>query len=92
MRAISTTNRISMKNWFVRPLNSSKRLTSVTNCAFSVQHGCGLSTTPTLLACADATAHAQAQCRKGRQVIKQLAVNVKSYHSGNSDSSASHLD
>ena len=39
-------------------------LTSATNCAFSVQHTCGLSTIPTLLACIDATAHARAQCRK----------------------------
>ena len=37
-------------------------LTSATNRAFYVQHACayGLSTTPTLLACADVTAHAQA--------------------------------
>ena len=42
-------------------------LTSATNRAFSVQHACGLSTTPTPLASADATAHAhdQAQCWKG---------------------------
>ena len=36
------------ENWFVRIPNCSKRLTSTTNCAFSVQHACGLSTTPTL--------------------------------------------
>ena len=34
----------------IRTLNCSKRLTSATNRAFSVQHACGLSTTPTLLA------------------------------------------
>ena len=49
----------------LRPSNCSKRITSTTNCTFSVQHACGLSTTPMLLACADATAHAQAQCWKG---------------------------
>ena len=54
MRAIST------KKWFICASNFSKRLTSATNCAFSVQHACGLSTTP-----ADATAHAQALCWKG---------------------------
>ena len=86
MRAVSTTNRwISVKNWFVRPSNCSKKLTSVTNRAFSVQHACGLSTTPTLLACADATAHAQTLCRKGssshktalqRSVAILLAMHV----------------
>ena len=40
------------------------KLTSVINRAFSVQPACGLSNTPTLLACADVTAHAQAQCWK----------------------------
>ena len=30
----------------------------------SIQHACGLSTTPTLLACADVTTHARVQCRK----------------------------
>ena len=34
------------------------------NHAFSVQHACGLSTTPTPLACAGVTAHARAQHRK----------------------------
>ena len=34
------------------------RLTCTTNCAFSVQHTGGLSTTPTVLVCADVTAHA----------------------------------
>ena len=40
---------------------------SATNRAFSVVDTCGLSTTPTLLACGDATVrvHAQGQCRKG---------------------------
>ena len=38
-----------------------KWLTSATNRAFSIQHTCGLSTTPTLL---DATVHTQTQCRK----------------------------
>ena len=47
--------------WFVNALNCSKTLASATNCAFSIQHVCGLSTTPTLLATACA-AHAQAQC------------------------------
>ena len=54
-----------MQNLFVRASNCSKRLSSATNHVFSVQHACGLSTTPTLLAQADATAHAQAQCWKG---------------------------
>ena len=57
-----------MKNWSVRAWNCSKRLTSTINCVFSVQHACGISTTPTLLAqfYADATVHAiaQAQCWK----------------------------
>ena len=35
-----------------------KWLTSATNRAFCVLHACGLPTTPTLLACGDATAHA----------------------------------
>ena len=54
-----------MKNWFVRASNCSKRLTSATNRAFSVQYACGLSTTPTLLAYTDVTAHAQAPYWKG---------------------------
>ena len=49
----------------IRALNCSKGLTSATNRAFSVQYTCSLSTTPTLLAYADTTAHAQAQCWKG---------------------------
>ena len=49
--------------------NYSKRLTSATNRELSVQHSCGLSTTPTLLARADATAHAQAQCWKGSSIV-----------------------
>ena len=83
MRAISTTNWwISVKDWFVRPSNYSKRLTSVTN-AFSVQYACGLSTTPTLLARVDATAHAQAQCRKGslnHKTALQLIVAILLYN------------
>ena len=53
MLAISTTNQwISVKNWFViSASNCSKRLTSATNRAFSVQHACGLSTTPTPQVC-----------------------------------------
>ena len=47
-----------------------KRLTSAINRAFSVRHVCGLSTTPTPLDCADATAHAQAQCWKGSSSYK----------------------
>ena len=39
--------------------------TSAINRAFSIRHAYGLSTTPTLLACADVTAHARAQCGKG---------------------------
>ena len=54
-----------MKNWFVRASYCSKRLTSATNRTFSVQHACGLSTTPTLSMHADATAHAQALYWKG---------------------------
>ena len=84
MRAISTTNWwISVKDWFVRPSNYSKRLTSVTNRAFSVQYACGLSTTPTLLARVDATAHAQAQCRKGslnHKTALQLIVAILLYN------------
>ena len=38
---------------------------STTNRGFFVQYACGLSTTPTLQACADAIVHARAQCRKG---------------------------
>ena len=38
---------------------------SCTNCEFSVQHTRGLLTTPTLLAYADVTEHAQAPCRIG---------------------------
>ena len=49
----------------IRVSNCSKWCTRATNCAFSVQHACGLLTTPTLLACADTTAHAQAQSWKG---------------------------
>ena len=55
----------SVDIWFICASNCSKRLTSAINRAFSVQHACGLSTTPTLLGCADATAHAQAQYWKG---------------------------
>ena len=47
------------------------------NHAFSVQHACGLSTTPTLLACADATVHAQ--FGKGYQIIKQLCMQYSGY-------------
>ena len=68
--SLSTTNwQISVKNWLLHASNGWKWFTSATNRAFSVQHACGLATTPTLLACTDATAHARAQCRKGRQVI-----------------------
>ena len=62
-------------------INCSKRLTSATNRAFSVQHACGLSTTPTLLACC-ATAHAQAQYWKGSSGHKtalQQSVAVLRY-------------
>ena len=62
-----------MKNWFVSASNCSKKLTSATNLAFSVQHACGLSTTPTLLAC-EVTAHAQAQCWKGSSSHKTAAI------------------
>ena len=41
---------------------------------FSVKHACGLLTIPTLLVCADATAHAQAQCRKGSSSHNSFAV------------------
>ena len=41
------------------------KLTTAINHAFSVQPACGLSTTPTLLACAEANVHAQAQYWKG---------------------------
>ena len=71
MCAVSTTNRyITVKSWFLYASNYLKWLTSATNHAFSVQHACGLSTTPTRLACADATVHAQAQCRKGSSCHK----------------------
>ena len=49
------------------------------NCEFFVQHGCGLSTTPTLLTRADATVHAQAHCWKGSSSHKtalQRSINV----------------
>ena len=41
---------------------SFKLLKYFTSAAFSVQHACGLSTTPTLLVCADGTAHTRVQC------------------------------
>ena len=55
---------------------------STINRAFSVQHACGLSTTPTLLACTDVTVHAQAQCMcigKGRKVIVTKSVITLCY-------------
>ena len=58
-----------MKNWFLHASNCWKWLTSAINRAFSVQYACGLLTTPTLLVCADMTAHARTQYRKGFQVI-----------------------
>ena len=53
-------------------------LTSVTNRAFSAQHACHLSTTPTLLACADATAHAQARYWKGSSSHKTALLQYYS--------------
>ena len=72
-----------MKNWFVRASNCSRRLASATNRVFSVQHTCGLSTTPTLfsiIACsvADATAHAQALCWKWLSSHKTAVHRVQS--------------
>ena len=48
-------------------------LKMATSHAFSVQHACGVAccgllTMPTPLACADATEHAQTQCRKGSSI------------------------
>ena len=68
----------SVDNWFVCALNCSKRLTRAITRAFSVQHACGLSTTPTL-ACADTTAHAQAQSWKGSSVHKTALHAIKYY-------------
>ena len=60
-----------------------KRLASATNCAFSIQHACGLSTTPTLLVYlytyADMTAHAQAQYWKGSSSHKTAAECCNTY-------------
>ena len=42
-----------------------KWLISARDITFSVLSACGLSTTPTQLEYTNATAHAQAQCRKG---------------------------
>ena len=55
-----------------------KKLTSATNRTFSIQHACGLLTTPTLLVCADATVHAQMLCWKGssKLIIKQFCSRV----------------
>ena len=47
---------------------------------FFVQHACGLLTIPTLLVCADATAHAQAQCRKGSSSHNSFAVECYNTH------------
>ena len=68
------------ENWFVRTSNCLKRLTSATNCAFSVQHAYGLSTTPTLLAFADATGMLKLSVGKSRQVIKQLCSRMLQYY------------
>ena len=51
--------------------------------AFSVQHACGLLTTPTLLACADATVHPQAQCCKEssshKTALQYIECNISGY-------------
>ena len=50
---------------FICASSCSKRLTSATIRAFSVQHACNLTTHTLLAYYADAIAHAQAQCWKG---------------------------
>ena len=64
------------ENWFIRALNCSKRLTSATNRAFSVQHACGLSTTPTSLAYCMLMSLRMLNFSvgKGRQLMKQLCL------------------
>ena len=68
-----------MKNWFVSASNPSKRLTSATSHAFSVQYAYCLSTTPTLLACAELHM-LKLSVGKGHQVIKQLCSRVLQYY------------
>ena len=64
----------TVKNWFIHASSCSNRFTSTTNRAFSVQHACGLLTTPTPLAYADANAHAQAQRWKGLSSLRSKVL------------------
>ena len=80
---------ISTKNWFLCTSNYWTRLTSATNRAFSVQHACGLPTTPTALhmPCADMTRLRMLDLNEGEshqdQVMKciQLQCFTTSYNS-----------
>ena len=62
-----------MKKVFIRASNFSKRLTSATNRAFSVQHACGLSTTPSMRMRLRMLKYCVG---KGRHVMKPLHVHV----------------
>ena len=67
------------ENWLVRASNCSKRLTSATNRAFSVQHAYGLSTHP-LFSMLMRLCMLKLSVGKGRQVIKQLYCRVLQYY------------
>ena len=67
------------KKWFLHASNCWKWPTRATKSAFSLQHACGLLITPALLACTDATAHAQAQCRKGSSSHSSSALCYSGY-------------
>ena len=55
---------ILMKTWYMLRI---AEYMAYYSCAFSVQNACGLSTSPTLLSCADATV--KFRVGKGRQII-----------------------
>ena len=67
-----------MQNLFLHASNCSKRLSSATNRAFSVQHACGLSTTP-LFSMLMRLRMLKLSVGKGRQVMKQLCLRVLQY-------------
>ena len=68
-----------MQNWFLCASNCSKRLSSATNSAFSVQHACGLLTTP-LFSMLMRLRMLKLSVGKGRQVMKQLCLRVLQYY------------
>ena len=65
-----------LKNWFIQTSNCSK---SAPNYAFSVQYGCGLSTTPTTTSMCRYDCAYSSSVGKDRQVIKQLCCRMLQY-------------